>query len=74
MDDWQPKQPLGMVGHANCHCGTTLVLSSEGMPLLQLWRMMFWIRLESRRRGATPSAILTALRDTIVGQELAEPE
>jgi len=43
------------------------------MPLLQLWRMMFWVRFESFRRGVTPSVVLTALRDKIVALELAEP-
>jgi len=73
MEDWQPKEPLGIMAHANCQCGTTLGLSSEGMPLLQLWRMMFWVRFESFRRGVTPSVVLTALRDKIVALELAEP-
>ena len=73
-EDWLPKEPLGIMALANCRCRTTIALSSEGMPVLQLWRIMLWVRLGSYRQGVTPSAILTALRDTIVAQELAEPE
>ena len=72
--DWQPKQPFGIIAHANCRCGTTLALSTASMPLPHLWRMMIWARLESSRRGITPSAVLTALRDKTVAQELAEPD
>jgi len=71
--DWRPKQPLGIMAHANCQCGSTLVISSERMSLLRLWRLMLWVRLESHRRGVAHSAVLTALRDKVVAQELAEP-
>lgn len=36
VDEWRPINPMGAVTCANCPCGNTLVLSSQGMPLLRL--------------------------------------
>jgi hypothetical protein len=35
LGDWQTEQPIGSLAFANCCCGSTLVLSTEGMPLPQ---------------------------------------
>jgi hypothetical protein len=51
MGDWSPLQPLGTMTYTNCPCGTTLALSSKGMPLSQLWALLNWARLETKRRG-----------------------
>jgi hypothetical protein len=72
-EDWNPLHPVGTVTMANCPCGTTLALSSEGMPLAQLWRLLNWARIETRRRGVNPQKLLTHLRDEICRQVLAEP-
>ncbi len=73
-DDWQPMKPVGTVTLANCPCGTTLALSSEGMPLIQLWRLLNWARVETKRRGLSPQELLDYLRDQICQQVLVEPE
>ncbi|WP_395753535.1 hypothetical protein [Prosthecobacter sp.] len=71
---WQPLRPIGTVTLANCRCGNTLTLSSEGMPLLQLWSLLNWGRVESQLRNQTPRQLLNYLRDRICEQVLTEPE
>ena len=70
--NWQPVKPLGTVTLSNCSCGTTLALSSQGMPLVRLWRLLNWARTETRRRGQTPQELLTHLREEICHQVLTE--
>lgn len=73
-DDWQPFRPLGTVTLANCPCGSTLALSSRGMPLPQLWRLLNWARVETARRNMSPQQLLTCLRDEICKQVLSEAD
>ena len=72
LGDWNPLRPVGTVTYANCSCGTTLVLSSQGMPLHRLWRLLNWARIETKRRGMSPQELLSYLRDQICKQVLAE--
>ena len=72
--DWQPKVPVGTVTYANCPCGTTLALSSEGLPISRLWPMLNWARLETKKRGMKPRELLTYLRERICKQVFEEPE
>lgn len=72
-DDWRPMKPIGTVTLANCPCGTTLALSSHGMPLLHLWRLLNWARIETQRRGQSPGELLDYLREKICQQVLADP-
>jgi hypothetical protein len=74
MGHWNPLRPVGTATYSNCPCGTTLALTSEGMPLTQLWRLLNWARRETQRRVMSPQALLTYLRDEICKQVLAEPE
>lgn len=71
--DWTPARPVGTMTYANCRCGTTLALSSEGMPLPRLWSLLRWARTETQRRGMTPQELLNHLRDEISKQVLAGP-
>ena len=71
MDDWNPLHPLGTIACSICPCGNTLCLSSEGMPLTQLWPLLNWARIETRKRGLTPRDLLNHLRDEICVQVLA---
>jgi hypothetical protein len=73
LGNWNPLEPVGTVTYANCPCGTTLALSSEGMPLFQLWRLLNWARVETQRRGMTPQELLGHLRDEICKQVLDAP-
>jgi hypothetical protein len=72
--DWNPLRPMGTITFANCRCGSTLALSSEGMPLAQLWPLLNWARIETQRRGMTPQELLNYLRDEICDQVLAAPD
>jgi hypothetical protein len=71
--NWQPQKPTGTMTFVNCSCGTTLALSSEGMPLPQLWRLLNWAKIETNRRGISSQALLSYLRDEICKQVLAGP-
>lgn len=70
---WRPQRPIGTVTLANCRCGNTLGLSSEGLPLIQLWRLLSWARIETQRREQTPRELLNYLREVICTQVLTEP-
>jgi hypothetical protein len=72
--DWKPLNPLGTMTYANCPCGTTLALSSEGMPLAKLWSLLRWAKKETKQRNLSPEALLNYLRDEITKQVLAEPK
>lgn len=72
LGNWRPLRPLGTVTLANCRCGNTLGLSSEGMPLPQLWRLLNWARVETQKRQQTPRELLNYLRREICTQVLAE--
>jgi hypothetical protein len=74
LGDWKPLRPLGTMTYANCPCGTTLALTSQGMPLSQLWALLGWARLETKRRGLSPQELLNYLRLEICKQVLATPD
>lgn len=69
---WRPRHPIGTVTLANCRCGNTLGLSSEGAPLIQLWRLLDWARIETQKRQQTPRELLNYLREVICTQVLSE--
>ncbi|NQT93556.1 MAG: hypothetical protein HQ559_12415 [Lentisphaerae bacterium] len=64
-ENWQPVSPIGTVGMANCSCGSTLAISSSGMNVITLWRLMNWAKHEARRRGITAQELLADLRNKI---------
>jgi hypothetical protein len=74
LGNWNPLRPIGTAAYASCRCGTTLALTSEGMPLLQLWALLNWARVETHKRDQSPQELLNYLRDEICKQVLAAPE
>ena len=72
MGNWRPLHPVGTVTLANCSCGNTLGLSSDGMPLPRLWRLLNWARIETQKRQQTPRELLNYLRGEICSQVLSE--
>lgn len=70
--DWTPSEPLGTAAFSNCSCGTTLAVTSDGMPLMRLWSLLNWARSETAKRGMTPQELLNYLRVEIKKQVLAE--
>jgi hypothetical protein len=74
LGNWNPVKPIGTVTFANCSCGSAMALSSNGMPLSQLWPLLNWARIETRKRNLTPRELLDYLRDEICKQVLAVPD
>ena len=70
--NWRPASPMGVIGLANCSCGSTLALSSKGMHLVTLWRLMSWAKKEARQRGLTAKDLLDDLRCKIDARVLEE--
>ena len=70
----KPQSPMGAVAFSNCHCGSTLGLTSKGMPLLRLWSLMHWVKHEAQRRGMTLSEFLQYLRGEVRKKVLSEPD
>jgi hypothetical protein len=69
-----PDRPLGPMSLANCTCGTTLTVSSSGIPTAQMVVLLTWAIAESRRRSITVRELLRHIRDRIDRQVLEGPE
>jgi hypothetical protein len=72
MGIFKPIKPLGTLGMVNCLCGSTIALSSKGMKLITMWKLLRWGRKEAKNRGCTSSDILADLRNEIDEIELRE--
>ena len=73
LGEWQTSQPLGAAALANCSCGSTIALTTEGLPLPVIQEMLEWIRVETARRGLTTEALLDIVRNEVRKRALAEP-
>ncbi len=62
MGDLTATNPTGTLTVSNCSCGSTLALTSEGMPLSRLWSLLRWARGEMYQHGMTPEKFLQHLR------------
>src|ERR1700745_4266737 len=69
---WKTTSPIGSLAYADCSCGSTLALSTEGLALSQRQALLTWVKSETERRHVTPSALLDQLRDTIRAQVLSD--
>lgn len=56
---------MGVFALANCTCGTTLALSSQGMPVETLHALLEWVRIESGLRHVTPAALVDHVRNEV---------
>jgi len=72
LGEWKTTQPIGSVAMANCPCGSTLALTTEGMMLSKRLALLEWVRVETGRRGTSPTEILEHLRDKVREQVLEE--
>lgn len=72
LGDWQPTSPIGSLAYADCSCGSTLALSTEGMALAQRHALLSWVRNETQRRGITSSMLLEELRDHLRAEVLGD--
>ena len=69
---WRPCKPVGTLSFANCRCGTTLAVSSDGMGLMVMWRLLRWARRESARRNISVGELLDGVREKIDRQVLGQ--
>ena len=70
--DWKTMQPIGAAAFSNCPCGTTLALTSEGIPLSTIHLMLEWIRVETERRGVSREELLGYVRNEVRKRALAD--
>jgi hypothetical protein len=66
--------PLGPISHANCPCGNTLTIGSEGIPAAQMVELLKWARADSIRRSIGVQDLLRHLRDRIDAEVLRDDE
>ena len=71
---WTPRHPMGIFTFADCPCGNTLALSTEGMALPQLWALLSWVKHETQTRQITPRELLDNVRYELCQQVLANPD
>jgi hypothetical protein len=74
LQDWKTSNPIGAAAHSNCPCGSTLTLTTEGMALEKIHRVLEWIRVETQRRSLTVEALIDSVRSQIRQQVLAESD
>lgn len=72
MGKLQPEKPMGTLSYAKCPCGNTLVIGSNGIGMITMWRLLLFARQETRRRGISTGDLLDHLRDKIDRQVLSE--
>lgn len=72
LEQVQVAAPIGTIALANCACGGTMGISSEGMSLLTYWRLMAWGWTECRRRHITFSELLAWVRSEVDRRTLAD--
>jgi hypothetical protein len=70
--DWETTQPIGAAAHSNCPCGTTMTLTSEGMPVPQVHLVLKWIKEETQRQGLSPLELINYVRNEVRKRVLAD--
>ena len=69
---FEPSNPVGTMSLANCACGNTLVINSDGMSLMTMWQLIRWLRREMTRRRHAASVVLEDLRRSVDVATLAD--
>lgn len=69
---WDTARPMGTYALANCPCGTTLSLSTRGIPTRLRLQLLAWVKRECERRDLTPSDVIDELRDQVRARALAD--
>jgi hypothetical protein len=72
IDEGIPAEPLGPMSLANCACGTTLTISSKGIPTEQMVELLAWARHECLKRSIGIRDLLRHIRDRIDREVLAD--
>jgi len=71
MGEVQPAESTGNLSLANCPCGNTISLSSDGMLVTDLWKVLKWIKFEAERRTSPIQEVLAYVRDEVMKCELS---
>lgn len=71
--NWETTQPIGAAALANCPCGNTMALTSEGMQISQINLVLRWINEETKRRGLSPMELMGYIRKEIRKQVPTDP-
>jgi len=72
LKNWRPFKPVGTLSFANCTCGTTLAISSDGMGVIVMWRLLRWAKRESATRSISVGQLLDGVREKIDRQVLGQ--
>jgi hypothetical protein len=70
---WSDPKTIGVAAHENCSCGTTMALTSEGMPISQVHLVLQWIKEETKRQCLSPLELLDYIRNEVRKGILVEP-
>ena len=70
LTDEVPQRPLGPISMANCPCGTTVSITSRGIPTATMVELLTWARQESIARSIGLRELLSHVRDRIDAQVL----
>ncbi len=73
LGDWHTTEPIGAIAMANCPCGSTLGLTTEGIALPEIHRLLAWVREETTRRGMTQAELLESVRTEMRQRALDDP-
>ena len=73
LGEWRTERPLGAAALANCPCGSTVALTTEGIPLEDIQRMLEWIKVETEKRGVTSAELLGYVREQVRKRALSDP-
>jgi hypothetical protein len=74
LGEWNTTQPLGAAAMANCPCGSTIALTTDGVPLAIRQAMLDWIRVQIKTRGVTQEQLLGWVRGEVRKMALAEQD
>ncbi|MGE0814824.1 MAG: hypothetical protein AB7O28_03995 [Vicinamibacterales bacterium] len=70
--DFAPERPAGTFAFANCACGNTLALSTEGLPRETRLALLAWVRAEAARQGLPATQFIDWLRKTVRDDALGQ--
>jgi len=70
VENWQSTTQFGTFSHANCNCGNTLTITSKGIGIMTMFKLLGWAKKESHERGISVNKLLAALRVKIDSQVL----
>jgi hypothetical protein len=68
----RPSRLVGAISYASCSCGSTLAISSSGLDLMTMWRLLQWAGANMSRRGVSMGELLRDVRRRIDEEVLSE--